>query len=143
MSQESRTLILRRSAYFQSLSEYDLATLAEAMNEEHYQPGEIVLAAGEPADRIFVVVEGTLEIRPKAANFQPIHVGPGALFGEYGMFDKGQRTATVISVGEVRLLSLDYVRFRAFLMRFPEAMWEILGTTVRQLLAMQRGAKTR
>ena len=136
---ETRVMALRRSELFRSLGDEDLRTLAEAFEEETFAAGEIVLAAGEPADRIFVVLEGTLEIRPPGhAGKPPIRVGPSALFGEYGMFDTGLRTATVTSLGQSRLLALDYHRFRAFLLRFPEAMLAILGTTVRQLLKARR-----
>ena len=137
MKLESRMLALQHGSLFGNVPEADLAVLAESMNEETFGPGEIVCAAGEAADRIFVVAQGGFEVRPAVG--EPIPLRHGDLFGEYGLFDQGLRTATIVANVPGVLLSLDYPRFRSFLLLFPEAMLAVLSATVNQLLAYQRG----
>jgi CRP-like cAMP-binding protein len=138
MNADERFLLLKRSKFFRSLGDEDLLTLAEAFGAESFGPDEIVVRKGELADRIFVVVAGELEIESDNPSANGVRLHKGALFGEYGMFEDGLRTATVRSVRECRLMSLDYERFRAFLLQFPDAMWSVLAATVRQLLAAQK-----
>jgi CRP/FNR family transcriptional regulator, cyclic AMP receptor protein len=139
MKLDARIQALEHGTLFASVPEADLAVLAESMNEEAFRKDETVCAEGEPADRIFVVMAGKFQIRPARGGDRVITLGAGDLFGEYGLFDQGLRTATIMASEPGTLLTLDYPRFRSFLLMFPEAMLAILGTTVGQLLAFQRG----
>ena len=137
---KARFQLLQRCPLFSSVPENDLRALAETMQEERFTKGEIICDRGDPADRIFIVMRGGLEVRVALPEPHVVLLKAGDLFGEYGMFDEGFRTATIVSLEESVLLALDYARFRAFLLYFPEAMLAILGGTVRQLLASQRRA---
>ena len=107
------------------------------MVEERFDEGEIVCSRGDPADRVFLVADGHLEITPSDENEHRVLIGPGALFGEYGLFETRSRNATVTATEPTVLLTLDYVRFEAFLIQFPEAMYAILGAAIQQLLEFQ------
>jgi CRP-like cAMP-binding protein len=141
MKMDARLQALQHGPLFSSVPEEDLAVLAESMKEETFNKGEVVVSEGETADRIFVVVTGSFDVQPVADAKNPIRLGPGDLFGEYGLFDQGLRTATIVTREAGTLLTLDYPRFRAFLLLFPEAMLAILSVTVGQLLAVQRKLK--
>lgn len=138
MRQDARMQALQKGKLFASVPEADLAVLAESMSEEAFAAGERVCVEGEPADRVFVVMSGRFEVQPPRGGDRAITLGKGELFGEYGLFDQGLRTATIIASEPGILLTLDYDRFRSFLLMFPEAMLAILGATVGQLLAYQR-----
>ena len=138
---EARIQALRHGALFNSVPEAELAVLAQSMKEERFAPGDVVCEEGEPADRIYVVLGGSLEVHSSGSTHEPIRLGPGQLFGEYGMFDNGLRTATITAREASTLIALDYPRFRNFLIRFPEAMFAILSATVNQLLAARRSQK--
>ena len=140
MTPDTRFQVLQRCPFFSSVPENDLRALAETMQEERFVKDEIICDRGDPADRIFIVMRGGLEVRAALPEPHVVLLEPGDLFGEYGMFEKGYRTATVVTREETVLLALGYDRFRAFLLYFPEAMLAILGGTVRQLLASQRRA---
>lgn len=140
MRLDARMQALQQGTLFASVPEADLAVLAESMSEEAFGTNETVCVEGEPADRIFVVMTGRFEVRPPLGGDRAITLGAGDLFGEYGLFDQGLRTATIVASEPGILLTLEYPRFRSFLLMFPEAMLAILGTTVGQLLAAQRAA---
>lgn len=138
MNLDDRISALYRGSLFRSVPEADLFVLAESMREEHFGKGEMICAVGDVADRVFLVVKGQLAVLPAGQSGHEISIGPGTLFGEYGLFDTGLRTATVTAVEPSDLLTLNYDQFRAFMLQFPEAMFAILGATVEQLLATQR-----
>lgn len=48
-------------------------------------------------------------------------VSRGGLFGEIAFFERGRRTATVIAKSPCTILSLEFERFRKFLLANPES----------------------
>lgn len=140
MSFEARLHALSKCEFFGAVSESDRAALVEVMREEKYAEGETVCRAGEPSDRVYVVASGTLDVTVPGRQGSVRHLHAGDLFGEYGMFDEGVRTATVTCLTPATLLTLDYPRFRMFLLNFPEATLSIFGATVRRLQALEQGA---
>jgi CRP-like cAMP-binding protein len=140
MDVESRIKALQACRLFESVPRSDLATLAETMHEEYFGHGEFVCRQGERADRVFVVITGNLEVRVAGWPEPASRVQSGELFGEYGLFAEGFRTASVVSADESVLLTLDYPRFRAFLLMFPETTLAILEATVRRLHTVQQRA---
>ncbi len=138
MSLQSQIAALSKCDLFASVAEADLSALVEVMREERFEEGETVCSAGEIGDRVYVVMSGTLEVMV-AGQVKPVRqLREGDVFGEYGMFEAGERTATVRCLAAATLLTLDYSRFIAFLMTFPEAMFAIFGVTVKRLQALER-----
>jgi CRP-like cAMP-binding protein len=114
--------------------------LAEMMRTEHLLAGETLFEAGEAADSVYLIVEGTLQVFLPHASRPVRALSAGDLLGEYGLLTRLGRTATVRAATEAILLSLDDQRFRAFLLRFPEATLALLKTTVARLLEAERTA---
>lgn len=138
MSFDERLHTLHNCEFFGTVPASDLSALAEVLHEEHYADGEIVCRAEDTGDRVYLVMTGGLEVVIPGHEDAVRRLGPGDLFGEYGMFDGGLRTATVTCYETTTLLTLDYARFRAFLLDFPETMLSIFGVTVTRLLALER-----
>ena len=137
LSLEERTRALEACPVFSRIPPDRLSLLAEMMETESLAPGETLCEHGETSDRVYVVASGSLDVflpgRPDAVRA----LAAGDLLGEYGMFTGLKRTATVKAKSEAALLSLDYTRFRAFLLQFPEAALVLLGTAVERLVAAE------
>ncbi|MFB3820166.1 MAG: cyclic nucleotide-binding domain-containing protein [Candidatus Methylomirabilales bacterium] len=117
------------------------AVLAEMMRTEHVAAGELLFEAGEPSDCIYVVAAGALDVLLPGEAAPVRRLLPGDLLGEYGLLTEGARTATVRAPADALLLSLDYRRFRAFLLRYPEATLVLLKTAVARLVAAEGGRR--
>jgi CRP-like cAMP-binding protein len=141
MTLEKRIRTLHNCAFFSVVPEGDLVVLAEAMHEEMFGDGELVFEYGDRADRVYVVAEGELMAVVPGKEGTARQIGPGDLVGEYGLFEHGARSATVTCQSAVTLLSMDYTRFREFLVTFPEATLSILGRTVRRLLVLEEKSR--
>jgi glutaminase len=82
----------------QALSPEDGATLAAVAERETYAAGEQVVAAGGAADAIYLVASGLVEISVRAGNggrHRLATQGPGTVFGELALIDRGPRSADV------------------------------------------------
>ena len=135
---EQRTAALKACTVFANIPADELGVLAEMMTTESLRAGETLFEAGEPSDCVFVVVRGELGVFVGGSSAAVRTLGPGQLLGEYGMFQQNVRTATVRATGEALLLSLDYRRFEAFLLQFPQATLVLLGTAVTRLVELER-----
>jgi MFS family permease len=80
------------------------------------EAGDVVVRQGEPADRFFIVGEGTFEVTIAAADGASRHVrtlGPDAVFGERGLLGGTPRTATVTAREPGLLFAMDGPDFLA------------------------------
>ena len=115
----------------------ELGLLAEIVETEQLEAGETLFEAGEPSDRVYLVASGTLNVLVPGKAEPVRQLGPSELLGEYGMFCGLVRTATIRAATEAVLLSLDYQRFRAFLLQSPEAALVLLKTAAQRLVAAE------
>lgn len=74
-----------------------------------YQDGENIVREGEPGDTMFVVQSGSVEVvhSSDGGEHRLAVLGPGDFFGEMSLFEKLQRSATVRSMGESVVLTVD------------------------------------
>ena len=122
MTFEQRYQALAAVAELSAIPAYARATLAASMRQERFAAGEVVIAIGDPADRVFVLCEGLLDVTQEGRAGPVRQLRPGALLGELAFFADSARTATVRAVEPCVLLSLPYENFRVFLFRNPESL---------------------
>ena len=133
MNAAGRAQVLTQSRVFSQIPRAELAVLAEMMQPESFPKGSTVFEVGEPADRVYVVASGTLSVFLKNSASPARALRPGDVLGEYGMVAASARTATVKADDDAVLLALDYERFRAYLVRFPEALWVLFEGAAKRL----------
>ncbi len=135
----ARVEVLAGSAMFESISAGDLKVLAMMFERRQLADGEILCRAGEPADSVFAVADGEIDVylpdvaRPVARRRR------GDIVGEHGLFLPGGRSATLRASGPTSVLTLDYEHFRRFLLAFPQSMLSLFGQSVREAQAQRAG----
>ena len=80
--------------------------LAQAATIEEVDAGRVVVAQGDPADDLYAVFSGELEVEithPDGQREVVGTVGPGGFFGEIGLIQGVPRTATVATLTPTRL----------------------------------------
>jgi voltage-gated potassium channel len=102
------------------------ALLKRQIVPAHY----IVVRRGEPADAMFFIMEGEVEVDVQP---DPIRLGKGQYFGEIALLRDTVRTATVAAVKECQLLALDVADFRRLLESHPELKATIMQVAERRL----------
>jgi signal transduction histidine kinase len=128
-------LALRELFLFEKLSEEQLAWLAERGEVRSYPAGAMVYAAGEPATRLFVLLEGTLSmtVRAGGAEVEVVRTDyrgayAGAFFAYLDVPSAHSYTASVRAVSGCRFWELPAADF-AWAMQewFPMATHMLQG----------------
>lgn len=99
------------------------------MRRQRLRPGAVLFRQGDPADRLYVLAEGRLEVVEVGRSIEA-----GQMFGEIAFFSPGQRrTATVRCAVPSTVLSIDEVSFRQLLFQNPAFAFEVTRLSVGRL----------
>lgn len=126
---------LSRADIFNDLSVEDLAGIAEFCREETYNDGEVVLAEGAPAERLFIVQRGKLALEKKiqigrhstARNATIGYVDPGQMVGFSTLSSPHIYSTSVVCVEPARVIAVDGAPLRAFLKTHPAAGLKVMN----------------
>lgn len=130
---ESRVALLANGDIFSTVPPNELRVLATMFEPVTFETGESLCEIGAPADRVYLIADGRVEVRLGDGTVVASH-GRGGVVGEYGLFNSGKRTATVVALERTNAFALDYQRFQRFLLAFPESMYSLLRVTIGRLM---------
>jgi CRP-like cAMP-binding protein len=133
MTLDERLATLQMVPEFRQLAGPECTALASAMREEIYEKGEVVCVEGEVADRVFILHSGELSVTQAGREGVVQQLSRGALLGEVAFFDGSLRTATVTATTPSTILSLEFERFRKFLLAHPDSALIIAARIVHML----------
>lgn len=120
-----RVAFLKKSHLFNGLSADELTSVADAMKENVYQPGEVVFTEGTAADAFYMVFSGRVQLtrRSKERGGRIASLFAGDYFGERGLIKGAYRNATVKAAETTTLLILYRDDFKKLLKKAPH-LWE-------------------
>lgn len=125
-----KSLSLGQLPLFASLPPQELQQLEDSLRKEEYRPGEVLFHEGDPGDRLYLILEGHLEV--VKAQGQPHERilavrGPGDFIGEMSLlYQGGTRSASVRTTGNVRVMEMNRQDFDMLLDRQPGLAVEIM-----------------
>jgi CRP-like cAMP-binding protein len=100
---------------FEKLPDHHLDRFLEAGEHLSLGPGEVLFQPGDPADRMFVLLDGAVEIlRPTADHAEPVpvkYLSAGESLGNLGLFTGAPRTSTGRVPERAEILILDRPTF--------------------------------
>ncbi len=91
-------------------------------------PGDFLFREGEKGDKMYVLLEGEIDIFLGDFVFET--AGPGALLGEMALIDDTPRTANAVAKSPSRLAQIDRRRFHFLVQQTPH-----FSTHVMKILA--------
>jgi cAMP-dependent protein kinase regulator len=97
------------------LTEYEILTIADALQEESFSDGEVICKQGDTGDTFYIIKEGTAVCSQKdssGAEGEVARLSNGAYFGEIALLTSKPRQATVSVVGDLKCLTLDRKTFK-------------------------------
>ncbi|MEO5851729.1 MAG: cyclic nucleotide-binding domain-containing protein [Nocardioides sp.] len=109
---------LRLVPLFSNLTDDQRARATERLTEEHADLGTVLARQGDFAHHLFVVMEGTAAVTIDGERVTSL--GPGSTFGEIGVIEHGRRTANVVAMTPMRLLTLTTEDFEDLAAELPE-----------------------
>jgi voltage-gated potassium channel len=102
---------------FSGLNASIIADIAGLFAPKVAVPGERLVRKGDPADAMFLIVSGEVEVE---VGEHPIRLKTGDFFGEIALLAKTTRTATVRAISTCQLLMLDVEDFERLLDSHPD-----------------------
>jgi len=97
------------------LTEYEQLTIADALIEEVYSDGDVMVTQGEPGNKFYIIKTGTASCTQQAADGKVTEVArleDGAYFGEIALMTSKPRQATVTAAGDLVVLTMDRKTFK-------------------------------
>ena len=118
--------VLKSVPFFAELGDEEVQTLASAVTEMTVPEGKEVVKEGDYAVDLFVVEEGEASVLH--GDEVVAKLGPGDFFGEAGVVNKAQRSATIRADARMRLIVLDHWAFSRLRKSLPETVERIEQT---------------
>ena len=93
-----------------------------------YEDSEAIMHQGEAGDCMYVVQRGKVEITVRGSDEDIVMsvLEAGDVFGEMSLFTKRERSATVRSVGQARVMTIDKRGFMKRVHQDPSLAFRIL-----------------
>ena len=95
---------------------------SDSMMREHFEAGEVVFHQGDLGDRMYIVIDGEVEVILTTAEQQTrilAKLSAGEWFGEMALFNDEPRGATVRTITNVNVLAIDRSAFKTLVTHVP------------------------
>jgi CRP-like cAMP-binding protein len=138
--------------FFETMSAADLSAVTRGAKEKVFEPGELIVKAGEVATHFFVIEEGQVVLESLAPNRRPVPiqvVGPGDVFGWSWLFPpfvwhfhaRALESTRVVVLDRAKLLNLCETNSGLgyeLMLRVTEVVIQRLQAVRQQVLLQQR-----
>jgi CRP/FNR family cyclic AMP-dependent transcriptional regulator len=128
-------LLIRNVPLFSLLRDTQLVLLTQVLLRKPYPKNSTVVAAGDPADALYIVISGRLKVIMRDKEGKEVILAilnQGDFFGEMGLIDQAPRSATVVAIDSCELLTMTRADFTKCLQKnFDLTMNVILGLVKR------------
>lgn len=104
-----------------------------------YSSGQVIIREGELGDSIYAVQEGELEVfrqRKDGGEIRVATLHAGDIFGEMAILQKDVRSATVRTLTEARLLTLDKKTFLRRVHEDPSLAFNMVRMMARRIRSL-------
>jgi CRP/FNR family transcriptional regulator, cyclic AMP receptor protein len=98
---------------------------------ESFAKGDIIFRSGEPADRMYVVAEGEVEI--SIGDHVVEVLGPETIFGEMALVTKEPRSATARARTDCRVVEIPERRFLFLTQQTPHFALDVMRVIAQRL----------
>lgn len=131
------------AAVLNSLASLDREQLARLMTEQLYGAGQVLFQEGETGQAMYIIRSGRVAIVKGGFEAPTIlgYRGPGEIIGEMALLEDRPRSAAVVALEELQVLSISRENFQQFLQSNPVVGMSILGALSSRLRAADEARK--
>jgi CRP/FNR family transcriptional regulator, cyclic AMP receptor protein len=116
---------LKRFSLFEGASDESLAKIAPFTQLVEFPEGKVIIQEGGFANDFYAIDEGTVKVEKGGEEVATL--GAGDVFGEQGLLEKQERSASVIATSVVRALKIEHWE----LARMRKAMPDVVDNLVK------------
>ncbi len=107
---------------FKKVAPEDMSLVYRAGKYHKYKSKDIIVKEGEKGEDLFLLVSGNVQVISRAAGI-PVELGRlsrGAVFGEVGFLTRKPRTAMIVAVDAVEIISFSRTDLELVLQKYPK-----------------------
>lgn len=132
-----RRNLLQQVDLFADLAPADIDMLTARMKERIFRPGAAVIRAGEAGESMFVVSEGLVSVRIRAAEDEVdvARLGPGDFFGEMSVLTGEARSATIVALTDAVICEIGKDDVAELLDHSPDAAATLSAAAAQRRMA--------
>ncbi|MGI8927422.1 MAG: Crp/Fnr family transcriptional regulator [Tepidiformaceae bacterium] len=123
------------------LSDEEMERLIPLLTERRFRPRQVIFSAGDPAERVYLVLKGRVKIYQAAENGKEIIldvVARGGLVGDMAIVEAGERTACAQAIDDTVAVSISWEDFSHLLQQSPRLGFAMAELMAKRLAGMQR-----
>jgi anti-anti-sigma regulatory factor len=120
----------------------EIAALERHLERVSWPAGQVIFTQGDPGTALFLVIKGSASVHIRHADgaIRLVTFGPGTVFGELAILDRGPRSATVTADQDMAAFALRAEAFDALREAEPGVAIKILAALGRELSVRLRSA---
>jgi len=117
---------LKRFSLFKDVDEDKLNKIAPFTVLVEFADGKVIIQEGGYSNDFYAIDEGTARV--ERAGEKIADLGPGDVFGEQGLLEKQERSASVIATSSLRALKIEHWELPRMRKAMPEVLEQIKKT---------------
>ncbi|MCG6551819.1 MAG: cyclic nucleotide-binding domain-containing protein [Candidatus Magnetominusculus sp. LBB02] len=101
---------IRQLDFFSFMTDEDILKLLRMSKVRRYKTDELVFDEGQPGDRFYVIIDGSIDIRKQMEDGtieRLAHLNRGECFGEMALLEDSTRSARAVATENTMLFELD------------------------------------
>jgi CRP-like cAMP-binding protein len=115
--------LLKKIPLFAEVPDEDLRKVATFATTEEFTEGETVVKEGGFSNHFYAIQEGTVKVE-KAG--EPLaELGPGDVFGEQGLLEGQERSASVVATSPLRVIKIEHWELSRMRKAMPQVVEEL------------------
>jgi CRP/FNR family transcriptional regulator, cyclic AMP receptor protein len=115
--------LLKTIPLFADVPDDKLRKIAPFAETDEFAEGQVVVKEGGYSNHFFAIEDGTAKV--ERGGEQIADLGPGDVFGEQGLLEKQERSATVTAASRLRVIKIEHWELSRMRKTMPEVVEEL------------------
>ena len=115
--------LLKAIPLFADVPDESLRKIAPFATTDEFAEGQVVVREGGYSNHFYAIEEGTAKVERGGQHLADL--GPGDIFGEQGLLEKQERSATVTATSRLRLIKIEHWELSRMRKAMPEVVEEL------------------
>ncbi|MFN0095220.1 MAG: Crp/Fnr family transcriptional regulator [Dehalococcoidia bacterium] len=123
------------------LTDDELERLVPLLSERQFKSRQVIFAAGDPVERVYLLLKGHVKVYQIAENGKEIIldvVSKGGVFGDMAIVEDSERTAYAQAIEDTVAVTISWEDFSHLLHQSPRLGFAMAELMARRLARMQR-----
>ena len=115
--------LLKKIPLFAEVPDEDLRKVATFATTEEFTEGATVVKEGAYSNHFYAIQEGTVKVERGGEHLADL--GPGDVFGEQGLLERQERSASVVATSPLRVIKIEHWELSRMRKTMPQVVEDL------------------